>query len=116
MRGRTISIRGKLIALTLATVLAPIWLVLFLVGSKEIRDIRNDMLQSSAMIASVVADSASGSVFGVTSADGTERLVLAATSGLIFDFGRDHQAAITNRTFPSSRGTRGTRPAFPLRR
>jgi len=56
MSRRPISIRSKLIALTLMTVLAPIWFVLFLVGTKEIRDIRNDMLQSSAMIASVVAD------------------------------------------------------------
>ena len=53
---RHVSIRTKLIALTLLGVLAPIWFVLFLVGAKEIRDIRSDMLTSSGLIASVVAD------------------------------------------------------------
>ena len=53
---RHVSIRVKLIALTLLGVLAPIWCVLFLVGAKEIRDIRSDMLTSSGLIASVVAD------------------------------------------------------------
>jgi signal transduction histidine kinase len=53
---RHLSIRSKLIALSLLAVLAPIWCVLFLVGTKEIHDIRSDMLTSSALIASVVAE------------------------------------------------------------
>ena len=50
------SIRGKLIALTLLTILAPISCVLYLVGNNEIRDIRADMVTSSVLITSVVAE------------------------------------------------------------
>ncbi|HEY2749134.1 MAG TPA: ATP-binding protein [Polyangia bacterium] len=51
-----ISIRGKLIAVTLLAILAPISCVLVLVGNNEIRDIRSDMLTSSVLITSVVAE------------------------------------------------------------
>ncbi len=50
------SIRGKLVALTLVVILLPISCVLGLVGTEEIRDIRADMLASSALISSVIAE------------------------------------------------------------
>ena len=50
------SIRGKLIALTLLAILAPITCVLVIVGTNEIRDIRSDMVTSSVIISSVVAE------------------------------------------------------------
>jgi signal transduction histidine kinase len=50
------SIRGKLVALTLIVILAPISCVLLLVGRNEIRDIRADMVTSSVLITSVVAE------------------------------------------------------------
>ncbi len=49
-------IRRKLIALTLAVILIPVFSVLALVGGKEIRDIRADMISSSALMGSVVAE------------------------------------------------------------
>jgi len=56
------SIRGKLIALTLLAILAPISCVLFIVGSNEIRDIRSDMVTSSVLITSVVAEYAAAAL------------------------------------------------------
>lgn len=53
---RTRSIRTKLLALTLLAVLGPIWCVLAIVGRQEIRAIRADMLTSSQLIASVIAE------------------------------------------------------------
>ncbi len=51
-----ISIRGKLIAVTLLAILAPLSCVLILVGTNEIRDIRSDMVNSSVLTTSVVAE------------------------------------------------------------
>jgi signal transduction histidine kinase len=56
MTRRPTSIRGKLIAVTLFAILLPIFGVLVMVGRKEIRDIRTDMLTSSVLIGNVVAD------------------------------------------------------------
>ena len=50
------SIRGKLIALTLASILVPVFTVLFFVADREIGQIRADMLAESALMGSVVAD------------------------------------------------------------
>jgi hypothetical protein len=50
------SIRRKLIALTLASILVPVFTVLFFVADREIGQIRADMLAESALMGSVVAD------------------------------------------------------------
>ncbi|MDB4970921.1 MAG: sensory box histidine kinase [Myxococcales bacterium] len=50
------SIRRKLIALTLTVILIPVFCVLAIVGEKEIRDIQTDMLASSALMGSMVAE------------------------------------------------------------
>src|SRR5206468_4451088 len=50
------SIRRKLIALTLTVILVPVFCVLAIVGEKEIRDIQTDMLASSALMGSMVAE------------------------------------------------------------
>jgi signal transduction histidine kinase len=50
------SIRRKLITLTLAVILIPVFGVLAIVGEKEIRDIRADMMASSALMGSMVAE------------------------------------------------------------
>jgi signal transduction histidine kinase len=55
MRRPHASIRSKLIALTLVAILLPVSCVLGIVGVKEIRDIRRDMLTSSGLISNVIA-------------------------------------------------------------
>ncbi len=52
----TASIRGKLIALTLTSILVPVFTVLIFVAEREIGQIRADMLAESALMGSVVAD------------------------------------------------------------
>jgi signal transduction histidine kinase len=56
MHGRHKSIRSKLLALTLLAILAPIWGLLVIMGEREIAEIRRDMLTSSALIGSVIAE------------------------------------------------------------
>jgi signal transduction histidine kinase len=55
-RPHTASIRGKLIALTLAGILIPVLAVLAIVAEKEIRDIRADMVASSALMGAMGAE------------------------------------------------------------
>jgi signal transduction histidine kinase len=50
------TIRWKLIALTLAVILIPVFAVLAIVAGREIREIRADMLASSALMGGVVAE------------------------------------------------------------
>jgi signal transduction histidine kinase len=50
------SIGKKLIAVTLAMILIPVFATLVLVAEREIRDIREDMISSSALMSSVVAE------------------------------------------------------------
>jgi signal transduction histidine kinase len=61
-RPRAASIRGRLIALTLAGILIPVFAVLAIVGENEIRDIRADMLASSTLMGSVVAEYGAGAL------------------------------------------------------
>jgi signal transduction histidine kinase len=55
-RPHAASIRRKLIAMTLAGILLPVFFVLAIVGEKEIREIRADMLASSTLMGSVVSE------------------------------------------------------------
>jgi signal transduction histidine kinase len=52
----TSSIRRKLIALTLVVTLVPVSIVLIMVAVRGIRDLRTDMVASSALMGSVVAE------------------------------------------------------------
>jgi signal transduction histidine kinase len=55
-RRRGASIRRKLVALTLTVILIPVFVVLVFVGDREIRDIRADMMASSALLGTLVAE------------------------------------------------------------
>jgi hypothetical protein len=56
MTGRHSSIRAKLTLLTLVAILAPTWCAVVMVGEREIADIRRDIVTSSVLIGSVVAE------------------------------------------------------------
>ena len=104
------SIRGKLIALTLFVILAPISCVLVLVGRNEIRDIRADMVTSSVLITSVVAEYGAAALAFESRTAAEEALQVLAENPRFLD------AAIYDRggkLFASYRHAGATGPAPP---
>src|SRR5690242_10873267 len=61
---RAVSIRARLTALTVLATLAPVGTALVVVAQRDLRDIRNEMVTSSALIGYVIAEySASAMAF-----------------------------------------------------
>jgi signal transduction histidine kinase len=84
-RPHAASIRGKLIALTLAGILIPVFAVLAIVAEKEIRDIRADMVASSTLMGSLVADNVGATLAFDTRKEAEDALRALGRHGELLD-------------------------------